>query len=47
VAYSANVPYAIDSNGFVHFLAYTDASDGITPSTIYTDYAQLQISFKN
>lgn len=34
---------AIDSNGFVHFLAYTDASDGVTASTIYTDYIELVI----
>ncbi|MFS1514545.1 hypothetical protein VQL36_19260 [Chengkuizengella sp. SCS-71B] len=33
----------IDSNGFVHFLAHTDPSDGVTPSTIYTDYVELEI----
>jgi len=36
----------IDVNGFVHFLAYTDASDGVTPSTIYTDYVKLTMNFK-
>ncbi|MDP5274358.1 hypothetical protein [Chengkuizengella axinellae] len=34
---------AIDQNGFVHFLAYTDPSDGVTPSTIYTDYVELEL----
>ncbi|MFS1513037.1 hypothetical protein VQL36_11460 [Chengkuizengella sp. SCS-71B] len=39
----ATMQTAIDSNGFVHFLAYTDPSDGVTPSTIYTDYVELEI----
>jgi len=34
---------SIDSNGFVHFLAYADPSDGITASTINTDYINLEI----
>jgi hypothetical protein len=33
----------IDSNGFIHFLAYAEPSDGVTPSTIYTDYVELEI----
>jgi hypothetical protein len=37
----------ITSDGFVHFLAYTDKSDGVTPSTIYTDYISLQMDFVN
>lgn len=41
------LPSYIDSNGFVHYLAYTDASDGVTASTIYTDYINLQMTFKN
>lgn len=36
----------IDVSGFIHFLAYTDASDGVTPSTIYTDYIKLDLTFK-
>ncbi|MFS1513032.1 hypothetical protein VQL36_11435 [Chengkuizengella sp. SCS-71B] len=36
-------PYYIDDNGFVHFLAYTDPSDGVTASIIYTDYVELEI----
>jgi hypothetical protein len=45
--YPANSPsIAIDSNGFAHFLAYTDASDGVTASTIYTDYVNLEIELK-
>ena len=33
----------IDDSGFVHFLAYADASDGTTASVINTDYVELQI----
>ena len=34
---------AIDSNGFIHFLAYAEPSDGTTASTIYTDYVELEV----
>jgi BppU N-terminal domain len=37
---------AIDSNGFIHFLAYADPSDGVTASTINTDYVELEIELK-
>ncbi|MBZ9608625.1 phage baseplate upper protein [Clostridium estertheticum] len=37
---------SIDVNGFLHFLAYTDASDGITKSLVYTDYVSLEMTFK-
>lgn len=40
---SSNSNQAIDSNGFVHFLAYADASNGIVPSTIETDFIELEI----
>ncbi|KZM54898.1 hypothetical protein A3Q35_13140 [Aeribacillus pallidus] len=33
----------IDSNGFIHFLAYAEPSDGVTASTIYTDFVELEI----
>jgi|GEM_PF-3194398 Uncharacterized conserved protein len=33
----------IDANGFAHFLAYADASDGTTASTVYTDYIDLDV----
>lgn len=33
----------IDSNGFVHLLAYADASDGTTASVINTDYVELNV----
>ena len=33
----------IDSNGFCHFLAYADPSDGTTASTIYTNYVELEV----
>jgi len=36
----------IDNNGFFCFIVYTDASDGATPSTIYTDYVDIQITLK-
>ncbi|MCU9614080.1 hypothetical protein OEV98_10965 [Caldibacillus lycopersici] len=36
----------VDSNGFVHFIAYAEPSDGVTPSTIYTDYVELEIELK-
>lgn len=44
---STAISQSIDSNGFIYFLAYTDASDGTTPSTIYTDYIDIQLTFKN
>lgn len=34
----------IQSDGFAHLLAYTNASDGTTPSVIYTDYANIEIT---
>ncbi len=33
----------IDANGFVHFLAYAEASDGTTASVINTDYVELNV----
>jgi len=36
----------ITNDGFAHYLAYTDASDGVTASTIYTDYISLTLKFK-
>lgn len=42
-----NISDAIDSNGMVSYLVYTDASDGITASTIYTDYVKLTVTFKH
>lgn len=47
----SNISYALqesltpfmDSNGFVHFLAFAEASDGITPSVLNTDYAELKV----
>lgn len=42
-AIESMVSNTIDLNGFVHFLAYADASDGVTPSIIYTDYVNIEI----
>lgn len=36
----------INDDGFVHMLAYADPSDGVTASTINTDYAELQFELK-
>lgn len=33
----------IDTNGFVHFLAYADASNGTIASTINTDFVELEV----
>ncbi|ALB46203.1 hypothetical protein [Clostridium beijerinckii] len=46
VSYSAGYrpSEAIDSNGFIHFLAYTDASDGTTASSVNTDYVNIEIT---
>ena len=38
--------YWIDADGFTHFNVYTEASDGITPSVIYTDYVSIEIELK-
>jgi len=35
-----------DANGFIHFLAYAEPSDGTTASTINTDYVELEIELK-
>lgn len=40
---SATVADSVDPNGFVHFQAYADASNGSTASTIRTDYVQIQV----
>ncbi|UYT83938.1 hypothetical protein [Priestia megaterium] len=37
----------IDDNGFIHFLAHAEASDGTIASTINTDYADLDIELKS
>jgi hypothetical protein len=34
----------IDANGFIHCLAYADASNGTTASTINTDYVELNVT---
>lgn len=39
-----STPIYITDTGYVHLLAYTDASDGITPSTIYMDYIDIQLN---
>ncbi|MGG4011407.1 hypothetical protein [Bacillus smithii] len=36
----------IDPNGFIHFNAYADPSNGTVASTIYTDYVELERELK-
>jgi len=36
----------VDANAFIHFLAYAEPSDGVTSSTINTDYVELEIELK-
>ncbi|MGH1093450.1 hypothetical protein ACQVUB_28620, partial [Bacillus mycoides] len=36
----------IDSNGFIHVIAYADASDGTRPSVINIEYAMLELKTK-
>lgn len=33
----------IDNNGYIHFLAYTDASDGVVSTIIETDFIELEV----
>jgi hypothetical protein len=40
---SGTIGGLIDTNGFVHFLAYADASDGVTASTVFTDFIDLEV----
>jgi hypothetical protein len=46
VSMSPGASNAIDTSGFVHFLAYAEPSDGTTASTINTDYIELEIELK-
>ncbi|MEC3882638.1 hypothetical protein VKA52_02720 [Halobacillus sp. HZG1] len=46
LSFGADLLAKIDSNGFTHFLAYTEASDGTVPSSIVTDYVELEIELK-
>ena len=36
----------IDANGFLHYLAYAPASDGITATTLRTDYIELIVGLQ-
>ncbi|WP_424236302.1 hypothetical protein [Bhargavaea ginsengi] len=42
----SNMDEALDNGGFSHFIAHAEPSDGVTASTIYTDYAELEINLK-
>src|SRR5690606_6760697 len=43
---SANAQQVVDANGFVHFVAYAEPSDGETQTVIRTDYINLEIELK-
>ena len=45
---NANVKLSacIQSDGFVHFLSWANASNGEITSTIYTDYCNIELTFK-
>jgi len=45
-AYVAIPASYISTDGFVYALAYTGASDGVTPSAIYTDYCNIELTLK-
>jgi hypothetical protein len=47
VADSSNVPNRITSDGFVHYLAFAEPSDGTTPSVLNTDFIELEIELKS
>jgi hypothetical protein len=42
-----NIVSDMDANGFVHFLAYAEASNGTIVSRINTDYVELEITMKD
>jgi len=46
VSAESNPSILIDANGFIHFVAYSEPSDGIIDSTIYTDYIELLTELK-
>ncbi|WP_281998689.1 hypothetical protein [Priestia flexa] len=37
---------AIDSNGFAHFIMYSDTSDGVIPSELTTNFMEVEIKLK-
>lgn len=45
--YDSGVQNVVDSNGFIHYLAYAEASDGTTASIIETDYVELEVTLKS
>lgn len=40
------ISVVVDANGFVHFLAYAETSDGVTASKIETDYINIIVELK-
>jgi hypothetical protein len=42
----SNFNVRVDTNGFVHYLAFAEASDGTTPSQLNTDFIELEIELK-
>lgn len=44
--WAINIRNNIDSNGFIHFLVNSEVCDGVTPSILLTDYAELEFQIK-
>jgi hypothetical protein len=44
---TVNLTPTVQSDGFAHFLAYAEPSDGTTPSTLNTDFVELEIELKS
>jgi hypothetical protein len=40
---AVTIVQALDANGFMHFLAYADASDGVVPSSVLVDTIDLDV----
>ncbi|WP_219620125.1 penicillin acylase family protein [Bacillus canaveralius] len=42
-----HIQHLIDANGFAHFIAFAEPSDGVTLSKIETDYVNLEVKLKD
>lgn len=44
---SVNPKDSVDNDGFVYFAVYTDPSDGVIQSQIFTDYVKVEVALKS
>ena len=44
--FKVDFPSMIDDNGFIHFLIYTDMSNGSVKSSVYLDYVNIEVTLK-